>query len=72
MRRDHITLEDLKHFLPTEKAVAALKVLDADADGKVSLHDMRDAVLQIYKVYQVAFRNRVQELLAFYVFEPNV
>lgn len=40
---------DLKHFLPSDKAAAALKLLDADADGKISLHDMRDAVLHIYK-----------------------
>ena len=41
-------LEDLEQLLPKEKAAQALKVLDVDGDGKVSLHDMRDAVIQIY------------------------
>lgn len=47
--REHLTLADLEHFLPSDKAATALKVLDADADGQISLHDMRDSVLQIYK-----------------------
>ena len=46
-------MADLKYFLPLEKAAAALKLLDADADGKISLHDMRHAVLQIYKVSEL-------------------
>ena len=46
--RDHVCLTDLEQLLPKEKAARALKVLDVDGDGKVSLHDMRDAVIQIY------------------------
>lgn len=46
--RQHVTLEDLNDFLPPDKAAAALATLDVDHDGAVSLHDMRDAVLQIY------------------------
>lgn len=45
--RQHVTLEDLKDFLPPDKAAAALATLDVDHDGTVSLHDMRDAVLQV-------------------------
>ena len=41
-------MNDLEQLLPKEKAAKALKVLDVDGDGKVSLHDMRDAVIQIY------------------------
>ncbi len=46
--RDHVCLDDLEQLLPKERAAKALKVLDVDGDGKVSLHDMRDAVIQIY------------------------
>ena len=49
MCRDHITTEDLLCFLPPEKAANALSVLDIDGDGKISLTDMRDAVVSIYK-----------------------
>jgi Ca2+-binding EF-hand superfamily protein len=38
---------DLEAFLPPDKAAAALTTLDVDRDGKVSLHDMREAVLQV-------------------------
>ena len=49
MCRDHITTEDLECFLPPEKSANALSVLDMDGDGKISLADMRDAVVSIYK-----------------------
>ena len=46
--RNHISLQDLECFLPPEKAANALSVLDIDGDGKVSMSDMRDAVVSIY------------------------
>ena len=42
-----MTLADLEAFLPPDKAAAALTTLDVDRDGRVSLHDMREAVLQV-------------------------
>ena len=42
--------EDLEYFLPTQKAAKAFEMLDVDADGKVTLHDIRDAVLNVYRV----------------------
>ena len=42
--------EDLDYFLPPHKAAKAFEILDRDQDGRVSLHDIRDAILQIYKV----------------------
>lgn len=48
--RNYILQEDLDFFLPAHKAAKAFEVLDIDQDGKVSLHDIRDAILQIYKV----------------------
>ena len=47
--RDHISVQDLEWFLPPTKAANALSVLDIDGDGKISLSDMRDAVVSIYK-----------------------
>lgn len=47
-RRDHISLQDLECFLPADRAKEALTVLDIDGDGKISLADMRDAVVAIY------------------------
>ena len=41
--------EDLEYFLPAVKAAKAFELLDVDADGKVTLHDIRDAVLNVYK-----------------------
>jgi hypothetical protein len=41
-----VTLADLEAFLPPDKAAATLTTLDVDRDGQVSLHDMREAVLQ--------------------------
>ena len=38
---------DLEFFMPPEKIAQALKVLDVDGDGKISLADMRDAVIQV-------------------------
>ena len=46
--RDHISLQDLECFLGTDKAANALSVLDIDGDGKISMADMRDAVVSIY------------------------
>ena len=68
--RDHILLEDLCQFLPEDKAKAAFPVLDVDGDGSVSMADMRDAVVGIYKerknlalTLKVPFRVlRVQQL----------
>ena len=34
--------------MPPEKIPHALKVLDVDGDGKISLTDMRDAVIQVH------------------------
>lgn len=34
--------------MPPEKIPQALKVLDVDNDGKISLPDMRDAVIQVH------------------------
>ena len=45
--RQHVTLADLEVFLPPDKAAATLTTLDVDRDGQVSLHDMREAVLQV-------------------------
>ncbi|KAK9786905.1 hypothetical protein WJX73_008469, partial [Symbiochloris irregularis] len=44
-----ICLADVERLLSQEQAAAALKALDIDNDGKVSLGDMREAVLAIYK-----------------------
>lgn len=41
--------EDLLNFLPADKALAAIKVLDGNADGKVFPSEMRDAVMNIYQ-----------------------
>jgi Ca2+-binding EF-hand superfamily protein len=45
--RSYVTQSDLEDFLPSVKAAEALKVLDMDRDGHVSLEDMRDCVLQV-------------------------
>lgn len=42
--------EDLEHFLEPEKAQQAFEVLDGDGDGQVTLHNIRDAVVNIYQV----------------------
>jgi hypothetical protein len=47
--REYILLEDLCQFLPEDRAKAAFPVLDCDGDGRVSMADMRDAVVAIYK-----------------------
>ena len=39
---------DLEFFMPPEKIPQALKALDVDGDGKISLADMRDAVIQVH------------------------
>ena len=63
-RREFILLEDLSWFLG-DKAKAALAVLDVDADGKVSMTDMRDAVVAIYKERKnLAFTLKVNAVLA--------
>ena len=45
--RNFIVPMDLEFFMPPEKIAQALKVLDVDGDGKISLADMRDAVIQV-------------------------
>lgn len=47
-RRNYIVFEDLLGFLPADQALAALKVLDHDSDGKISPCDVREAVTGIY------------------------
>ena len=47
--REVVLLEDLCCFLPAVKAQAAFTLFDVDGDGKISLDDMRDAVISIYK-----------------------
>jgi len=47
--RNYIVREDLEHFLPARKAAKAFALLDTDNDGKVTLHNTRDAVIQVYK-----------------------
>jgi hypothetical protein len=47
LRRDYVVQSDLEDFLPADKAAEALKALDMDRDGHVSLQDMRDSVLQV-------------------------
>ena len=44
--------EDLEHFLEPEKAQQAFDVLDVDGDGQVTLHNIRDAVVNIYQVWE--------------------
>ena len=61
--RDHISVQDLEWFLPPTKAANALSVLDIDGDGKISLSDMRDAVVSIYKERKnLAFTLKVASL----------
>ena len=45
--RNFIVPMDLEFFMPPEKIPQALKALDVDGDGKISLADMRDAVIQV-------------------------
>lgn len=47
--RNFILQEDIEHFLPPDAAKLCFESLDIDGDGKVSLHDMREAVLKIYQ-----------------------
>ena len=49
MSRDYISREDLQFFLEGEAVARAMRVLDTDCDGKVSLAEMRDAVIAIYR-----------------------
>ena len=48
--RNYILQEDIEYFMPPHKAAKAFEILDHDQDGRVSLHDIRDAILLIYKV----------------------
>ena len=47
--RDYISSEDLDFFLEGESAKRAMRVLDTDGDGRISLAEMRDAVIAIYR-----------------------
>lgn len=47
--RNYIIKEDLEHFLSAKKAARAFEMLDVDHDGKVTLHNTRDAVIQVYQ-----------------------
>ena len=47
LSRQFITLADLRKFLTMQHARNALKALDADGDGRISLPDMRQAVQDI-------------------------
>jgi len=46
---------DLEFFMPPEKIPQALKALDVDGDGKISLADMRDAVIQVWPLLPAYF-----------------
>lgn len=46
--RNYVLPEDLEYFLPAHKAAKAFDLLDVDSDGRVTLHDIRDAVLNVY------------------------
>ena len=48
--RNFIVPEDLMYFLPTERVKGAFSALDTDCDGRISLADIRDAVLQVQPV----------------------
>lgn len=47
--RPYILPEDLEHFLSEKKAKQAFDMLDINSDGRVGLHDIRDAVIKIYR-----------------------
>ena len=42
-------VEDLEAFLPHAQAEEAFNMLDDNGDGRLRLHDIRDAVIKIYK-----------------------
>lgn len=52
--RNYVLPEDLEYFLPAHKAAKAFDLLDVDSDGRVTLHDIRDAVLNVYSVGPIA------------------
>lgn len=47
--RNYIQQADLEHFMPASKAAKAFAMFDQDGDGKVTLHNARDAVIRVYK-----------------------
>ncbi|KAL0029403.1 hypothetical protein WJX77_004930 [Trebouxia sp. C0004] len=47
--RTYILPEDLEHFLEPGKAQQAFDILDVDGDGQVTLHNIRDAVVNVYQ-----------------------
>ena len=47
--RNYIVVEDLEAFLPHAQAEEAFNMLDDNGDGRLRLHDIRDAVIKIYK-----------------------
>ncbi|KAA6420817.1 MAG: small conductance mechanosensitive ion channel family [Trebouxia sp. A1-2] len=49
LSRNHVLLEDVEYFLDKTKAKECFDMLDLDRDGKISLQDMRDAVVSVYE-----------------------
>ena len=60
MCSNHIVPMAFEFFMPPE-IIQALKVLDVDNDGKISLSDVRDVVVQVH-VLQYHFANIVWSL----------
>lgn len=48
-QREHLTRDDIAHFLPEKDVDGAFGMLDADGDGKPSWPECRDAVVRIFK-----------------------
>lgn len=65
--RNYVLPEDLEYFLPAHKAAKAFDLLDVDSDGRVTLHDIRDAVLNVYSVGPIAMPQQYRLSLPFYV-----
>lgn len=49
LHSNHILPTDLEHFLPPEQIKEAFSMLDIDGDGKVTLYNIRDAVIAVYR-----------------------
>ena len=48
-QREHLSREDIAHFLPAKDVDGAFRMLDSDGDGKPSWPECRDAVIRIFK-----------------------